>query len=183
MLAKKKSEVNISYLKNLIRSIHNYPKQGVVYRDITTLIKDKDAFHLLIDMIIENPNNDDIDVIVGIEARGFIIGSAIAYKMKKGFVPIRKKNKLPYKTIHEDYELEYGIDTLEIHTDSIILGQKILLIDDLLATGGTTIAAAKLINKHGGDIKIISYIIELLELNGRKLLTEYCHDIRSLIQY
>ena len=183
MFSKQKSEENIGHLKNLIRSIDDYPKVGIVYRDITTIIKDKLAFQLLIDMLAEDINTEDIDVVVGIEARGFIIGSAIAYKIKKGFVPIRKKNKFPTKKILEDYELEYGIDTLEIHTDSIIRGQRILLIDDLLATGGTTVAAVKLISRLGGDIKIISYIIELLQLDGRKLATTYCKDIRALIQY
>lgn len=183
MLSKKKSEQNINQLKNLIRSIPDYPKLGIVYRDITTLLKDGVAFQILIDMLAEGIDNTDIDVVVGVEARGFIVGSAIAYKIKKGFVPIRKKNKLPSKTISENYELEYGVDTLEIHTDSMLKGQKILLIDDLLATGGTTVAAAKLINRLGGNIKVISYIIELLQLNGRKSLATYCGDIRSLIKF
>ena len=140
---------NINLLKEAIRSINDYPKPGIIYRDITPLLKSPDLFSLVIDMSAELIDSN-IDLIAAIDARGFIFGSALAQKLRKGFIPIRKRNKLPYKVISQEYSLEYGVDQLELHIDAITPSQKILLIDDVLATGGTAEASAKLVNQLGG---------------------------------
>lgn len=173
---------NINLLKEAIRSINDYPKPGIIYRDITPLLKSPDLFSFVIDMSAELIDSN-IDLIAAIDARGFIFGSALAQKLRKGFIPIRKRNKLPYKVISQEYSLEYGVDQLELHIDAITPTQKILLIDDVLATGGTAEASAKLVNQLGGEIVSMIFIIELLGLNGRQHLEEYSNNIHSLITY
>lgn len=168
-------------LKDYIRSIQDYPKEGILFRDITTLLKDKDAFKLAIDKMSEQVKDKKIDLIVGAESRGFLIGSALAYKMNCGFIPVRKKGKLPYKTISEEYALEYGTDTLYMHEDAIKKGDNVLVVDDLIATGGTALAMIKMVEKLGGNIIGSSFLIELEELNGRKEIEKY--PINILIKY
>lgn len=168
-------------LKDYIRSIQNYPKEGILFRDITTLLKDKDAFKLAIDKMAEQVKDKKVDLIVGAESRGFLIGSALAYKMNCGFIPVRKKGKLPYKTISEEYALEYGTDTLYMHEDAIKKGDNVLVVDDLIATGGTALAMIKMVEKLGGNVIGSSFLIELEELNGRKEIEKY--PINILIKY
>lgn len=168
-------------LKDYIRSIQDYPKEGILFRDITTLLKDKDAFKLAIDKMAEQVKDKKVDLIVGAESRGFLIGSALAYKMNCGFIPVRKKGKLPYKTISEEYALEYGTDTLYMHEDAIKKGDNILVVDDLIATGGTALAMIKMVEKLGGNVIGSSFLIELEELNGRKEIEKY--PINVLIKY
>ena len=168
-------------LKNRIRDIPDFPKPGIVFKDITTLLQDFDAFKLSVDMLTKQHQKNKIDKVAGIEARGFIFGAAIAYAMNTGFIVIRKPGKLPYQTIKQTYELEYGSDEIEIHEDAIKSGERILLVDDLLATGGTMAAAAELINKIGGEIVGISFVIELTFLHGREKLKG--HNIHSLVKY
>lgn len=174
-------EVFIMELKDYIRSIQDYPKEGILFRDITTLLKDKDAFKLAIDKMAEQVKNKKVDLIVGAESRGFLIGSALAYKMNCGFIPVRKKGKLPYKTISEEYALEYGTDTLYMHEDAIKKGDNVLVVDDLIATGGTALAMIKMVEKLGGNVIGSSFLIELEELNGRKEIEKY--PINILIKY
>ncbi len=160
-------------LKDYVRSIPDFPKPGIIFRDITTLINDADGFQQAIDDMCEKVKDIDFDVIVGAEARGFIFGSAMAYKMHKPLVLIRKKGKLPTRVITQEYELEYGTGTLEMHIDSFKPGAKVLIVDDLLATGGTTKAITKLVEKAGGVVAGISVLIELIDLKGRELLTHF----------
>ena len=168
-------------LKDYIRNIKDYPKEGILFRDITTLLKDKDAFKLAIDKMAEQVKDKKVDLIVGAESRGFLIGSALAYKMKCGFIPVRKKGKLPYKTISEEYALEYGTDTLFMHEDAIKKGDNVLVVDDLIATGGTALAMIKMVEKLGGNVIGSSFLIELEELNGRKEIEKY--PVNVLIKY
>ncbi|TXJ56140.1 adenine phosphoribosyltransferase [Brachyspira aalborgi] len=168
-------------LKDYIRSIQDYPKEGILFRDITTLLKDKDAFKLAIDKMAEQVKDKKVDLVVGAESRGFLIGSALAYKMNCGFIPVRKKGKLPYKTISEEYALEYGTDTLYMHEDAIKKGDNVLVVDDLIATGGTALAMIKMVEKLGGNVIGSSFLIELEELNGRKEIEKY--PINVLIKY
>ena len=168
-------------LKDYIRSIQDYPKEGILFRDITTLLKDKDAFKLAIDKMAEQVKDKKVDLVVGAESRGFLIGSALAYKMNCGFIPVRKKGKLPYKTISEEYDLEYGTDTLYMHEDAIKKGDNVLVVDDLIATGGTALAMIKMVEKLGGNVIGSSFLIELEELNGRKEIEKY--PINILIKY
>lgn len=168
-------------LEDYVRSIENFPKEGIIFRDITTVIGDKDGFKLAIDGIIEKIKDVDFDVIVGPESRGFIFGTPVAYVLNKPFVPIRKKGKLPCETISEDYELEYGTATLEIHKDSIKNGDKVVIIDDLIATGGTTKAMINLVERLGGKVVKICNIIELIDFKARENLNGY--ELESLIQY
>lgn len=160
-------------LKDYVRSIPGFPKPGIIFRDITTLINDADGFNQAIDDMCEKVKDIDFDVIVGAEARGFIFGAAMAYKMHKPLVLIRKKGKLPTRVITQEYELEYGTGTLEMHVDSFKPGAKVLIVDDLLATGGTTKAITQLVNKAGGVVAGISVFIELVDLKGRERLTEF----------
>jgi len=168
-------------LKNYIRSIKNFPKKGIVFRDITPLLQNPIALKSTIRQLFDYAKNLNVTKVVGIESRGFMFGSMLAEKLDVGFVPIRKPGKLPAKKVREIYELEYGTDCVEIHADAIQPGDKILLHDDLLATGGTAKASAKLIEKLGGKILQVSFIIELRFLNGREKLKDY--DIKSLITY
>jgi adenine phosphoribosyltransferase len=168
-------------LKKYIRDIPNFPKQGIVFKDITTLLKDKEVFKKAINLLVKDYQKQNIDVVVAVEARGFILGGAVAYRLGAGFVPIRKKGKLPAKTISQTYELEYGTDTLEVHEDAIAFGSRVLIIDDLLATGGTVAAVVELVKKLQGEIVGIAFLIELKFLNGREKLREY--PILSLIKF
>ena len=168
-------------LKNYIRNIQDYPKEGILFRDITTLLKDKDAFKFAIDSMAKQVEDKKIDYIVGAESRGFLIGSALAYRLNCGFVPVRKKGKLPCKTISEEYALEYGTDSLYMHEDAINKGANVLIVDDLIATGGTALAMMKMVERLGGNIVGSSFLIELKELNGRKDINKY--PVNVLIEY
>src|ERR1700739_2912762 len=168
-------------LKKLIREVPDYPKPGILFYDLTTLLKDKEGFHLLIDRLCEHYKGHTIDIVAGIEARGFIFAPALAYRLGAGFVSIRKPKKLPAKTAGISYSLEYGTDTLEVHEDAIQPGERIIICDDLLATGGTAAATAQLIKNLGGKIEGTAFAVELTFLNGRSTLAGI--DVFSLIKY
>jgi adenine phosphoribosyltransferase len=170
-------------IKSLIRTIPDFPKPGVMFRDITTLLKHTEGFRSTIDQLVGKYRGIKIDKVAGIESRGFIIGAALAYHLKAGFIPIRKKGKLPGENFGHDYELEYGTDRLEIHTDAIQTGEKVLLVDDLIATGGTAEAAAKLIGKTSGQIVGCAFVIDLPDLGGRKRLEKLGHDVVTLCEF
>jgi len=177
-LSKEKSD----WLKSTIRDIPDFPKPGIIFKDITTLLKDPEAFGFAIDVISEHVRKHNVDYIVGIEARGFILGSVVAYNLQKGFIPIRKPNKLPYKVERVEYDLEYGKDSVEVHIDAAAKGHKVGLLDDLLATGGTAAAAYSLLTKLGAEVSTIGFITELAFLDGRKKLPANS-DVFSLITY
>jgi adenine phosphoribosyltransferase len=168
-------------LKTFIREIPDYPKPGILFYDITTLIKEKLGLARVIDGITEHYIDKNIDLVVGMEARGFIFGPAVAYRLNAGFIPIRKPRKLPGETVKHTYKLEYGEDTLEIHKDAIQNAQRVLIVDDLLATGGTAVAATELVKQLGGEICGIAFVIELDFLNGRDKLRN--QDVFSLLHY
>ncbi len=168
-------------LEKHIRSIPDWPKKGILFRDITPLLGNADTLAMAVDALAKDFTNSGINFVAAVEARGFIFGAAVAKKLGIGFVPIRKKGKLPFKTESVTYNLEYGTDTLEIHRDAVKHGDKVLMVDDLLATGGTMAAACSLIEKIGGSIEGIVFLIELLTLGGRKKLAGY--NIKSLIHY
>jgi len=168
-------------LKQKIRSIPDFPKKGIVFRDITTLLKDGEAFRYSVDKMVEYWQGKKIDAILGAEARGFIFGAAVAYKLGVGFIPVRKPGKLPYKTCEASYDLEYGKSILQIHIDAIKKGDKVLIVDDLVATGGTAKAKAELVEKMGGKVVGFCFLIELEFLNPRKVLKDY--NVFSLIKY
>ena len=172
-------------IKSRIRTIPNYPKKGIMFRDITTLIKDPVGFRLVIDTFTQRYIKGDIgiDLIVGIEARGFIIGGALSYTLGKGFVPIRKLGKLPAEVVRHEYELEYGKDTVEVHKDAIGKGAKVLLVDDLLATGGTALAAASLIEKLGGFVAELAFIVNLPDVGGYKKLKDKGYNVFYLTDF
>lgn len=170
-------------IKALIRTIPDFPHKGIMFRDITTLLKDGAGLKATIERFVGRYGKMDIDVVAGIESRGFILGTAIAFALGKGFVPVRKKGKLPGRTICQDYQLEYGSDTLEIHTDAITSGQRVLLVDDLLATGGTAEGAIKLIETVGGNVVELAVVIDLPELNGRKKLEKLGHKVFHLVDF
>ena len=164
-----------------VRSIPDFPEPGIIFRDVTSILQDADGLRLAIDSIQEKLKDVDVDVIVGTESRGFIFGVPVAYNLHKPFVPVRKKGKLPCKTISMDYDLEYGSATIEMHQDSIKPGQKVAIIDDLIATGGTVEAAAKMIEELGGQVVKIVFLMELAGLKGRERLKKY--DVSSVIRY
>ena len=170
-------------LKNYIRSIPDYPKKGILFRDITTLIKDSKAFNYSIDKIVEISKKLDFDKIAAIESRGFVFASAVSYKLKKPFIMMRKKNKLPAEKISVDFELEYGTATLEMHKDSVDSGEKILIIDDLIATGGTAEAGAKLVEMSNAKVAGFIFIINLFDLGGNKKLIDKSYFTKSLIEF
>ncbi len=172
-------------IKSKIRTIPDHPKKGIMFRDITTLIKDPVGFRLAIDSFTQRYITAEVefDVIVGIESRGFIIGGALSYTLGKGFIPVRKKGKLPAETVSHEYKLEYGADTIEMHKDSIAAGAKVLLVDDLLATGGTALAAATLIEKLGGTVSEMAFIVNLPDVGGEKRLVEKGYRIFSLTEF
>jgi adenine phosphoribosyltransferase len=164
--------IDPEYLRSRIRTVPDWPQPGVQFRDITPLLQDPKSFRVLIDCFVHRYMDASIDVVAGIDARGFILGAVIAYELNRGFVPIRKKGKLPFNTIAEEYELEYGLATVELHADAIHAGQRVLLIDDLIATGGTMLAATRLIQRLGGTIVEAAAIIDLPELGGSRLIKQ-----------
>ena len=168
-------------LKEKIRVIEDFPIKGISFKDITTMLQDKEAFKYAIDSMAEHFRDKGIDLVIGPEARGFILGAPLAYAIGAGFVPVRKKGKLPYDTMSMSYELEYGSDDLEIHADAIKKGQKVVIIDDLLATGGTINSVIKLVEAAGGVISGLGFLIELTELKGRDRISGY--EIVSLLKY
>lgn len=172
-------------IKSKIRTIPDHPKKGIMFRDITTLIKDPVGFRLVIDNLTQRyiTNKVDFDLIVGIEARGFIIGGALSYTLGRGFVPIRKVGKLPAAVERHEYELEYGTDTVEIHKDAISKGMKVLVVDDLLATGGTASAAAALIEKLGGEVTEMAFIVNLPDVGGEKKLKDKGYNVYCLTDF
>ncbi|HET9406422.1 MAG TPA: adenine phosphoribosyltransferase [Candidatus Sulfotelmatobacter sp.] len=173
--------LNSEQLKKLIREIPDWPKKGILFYDITTLLKDKTGFATLIDQLSEHYLNKKIDLVLGMEARGFIFGPALAYRLNAGFVPVRKPGKLPAETVKCEYALEYGTNTLEVHKDAIRKGEHVLIVDDLLATGGTAQATAKLASQLGAQIAGLAFVVELDFLNGRDKLKGY--DVMSLLHY
>lgn len=168
-------------LEQYVRSIPNFPEEGIIFRDITTVLQDKNGLKLAIDSIQDMLKEIDFDIVVGPESRGFIFGVPIAYNLNKGFVPVRKKGKLPCETVEKEYELEYGTAVIEIHKDAIQPGQKVVIIDDLIATGGTIEAIVELIEQLGGEVVKIAFLMELEGLEGRKKLTGY--DVDAVIKY
>nr|WP_207751717.1 adenine phosphoribosyltransferase [Clostridium rhizosphaerae] len=168
-------------MKDKIRVIENFPKEGISFKDVTTLLQDKEALKYTVDAIANSLKDKNIDIVIGPEARGFLFGAPVAYALGAGFVPVRKKGKLPYDTIGVSYDLEYGSDELEIHKDAIKPGQRVAIVDDLLATGGTIGSVAKLVEQVGGELVSIDFVIELTGLNGRDKLKGY--NIKSLVQY
>jgi len=175
------SKINCEPLKKLIREVPDFPKKGILFYDITTLLKDKRGFATLIDALAEHYIDQEIDLVLGMEARGFIFGPALAYRLNAGFVPVRKPGKLPAATARFDYALEYGTNTLEIHKDAIQPGQRVLIVDDLLATGGTAEATAKLAASLGAKIVGLGFVVELDFLNPRDKLKDF--DVFSLLHY
>jgi adenine phosphoribosyltransferase len=176
-----KAVTNCDHLKKLIRGVPDFPKKGILFYDITTLLKDKLGFVTLIDALSEYYLQKQVDLVLGIEARGFIFGPALAYRLNAGFVPVRKPKKLPAETAKWTYELEYGSDTLEIHKDAIQPGQRVIIVDDLLATGGTANATVQLVKSLGGEIAGLGFVIELDFLKGREKLSSY--DVFALLHY
>ena len=176
-----RSSLNCEPLKKLIREVPDFPKKGILFYDITTLLKDKVGLATLIDALAEHYITQNVDLVLGMEARGFIFAPALAYRLNAGFVPLRKPGKLPAATAKFDYALEYGTNTLEIHKDAIEKGQRVLIVDDLLATGGTANATAKLASSLGAEIAGLGFVVELDFLKGRELLKGY--DVFSLLHY
>jgi adenine phosphoribosyltransferase len=170
-------------IKSHIRTVPHYPKHGVMFRDITTLLKDPVGFRITINDLVSRYKDMKIDRVAGIEARGFILGAAVAYQLGLGFVPIRKKGKLPAETIGHDYDLEYGTDRIEMHVDAVARGDRLLLVDDLIATGGTAEAACKLIQRMGGVIVECCFVIDLPDLGGRKKLEAQGHKVFALCEF
>jgi len=171
------------FIKSKIRTIPNFPKQGVMFRDITTLLRDKDGFDKVIEVFYNRYKNNNIDVIAGIESRGFIFGAALAHRLGIGFVPIRKPGKLPGEVVSEEYSLEYGVDKVEVHKDAIEKGARVLIIDDLVATGGTMLASCNLVEKLGGEILECGFVIELEDLGGRKKLEDKGYKVFSIVKF
>ena len=169
----------MDYLKQKIRTIPDFPKSGILFRDITTLLADPEAFKSVIDLFIEHYRKEQIDLVVGIESRGFIVGAPLALGLDKGFIPVRKAGKLPGPTHGVEYELEYGTDLVEVHKDAIEKGSRVLMVDDLLATGGTMEGSSKLIEKAGGIITGYAFVIELIDLKGRTRLDKPVYSLVS----
>lgn len=163
-------------LEEYVKSIPDFPEKGIIFRDVTSVLQDADGLHLAIEQMQEKLDGVDFDIILGPESRGFIFGVPIAYNLHKAFVPVRKKGKLPRETISQTYDLEYGTATIEIHKDAIVPGQKVVIIDDLIATGGTTEAIIKLVEELGGEVVKIVFLMELAGLNGREKLKDYSVD-------
>lgn len=171
----------MEYLKNKIRSIENFPEEGVIFRDITTLLKDAEGMKAAVDAMTEKLDGVEYDLVLGPESRGFIFGMPVAYNMGKGFVPVRKAGKLPAEVVSKEYALEYGTATIEMHKDAIQPGQKVVIVDDLMATGGTAKAIVEMVEEMGGEVAALLFLIELDFLEGRKVLPEY--RIESVIHY
>jgi adenine phosphoribosyltransferase len=173
--------MNVKKVEDYIRTIPDFPEKGVMFRDITTVLQDADGLHIAIDEMKKMLDGVDFDVVAGTESRGFIFGMPIAYDLHKAFVPVRKKGKLPCETIEQTFDLEYGTATVEIHKDSIQAGQKVVLVDDLIATGGTIEAAIKLVEQLGGEVVKVIFLLELEGLKGRDKLSGY--DVASVVSY
>jgi adenine phosphoribosyltransferase len=173
--------VEIEQIKDLIRDVPDFPEPGIVFKDITPVLSHPDAFSTITDLIVVHFGRGTVDKVVGIEARGFIVAAPVAYHFNAGFVPIRKQGKLPWETVAEEYSLEYGSATLELHRDAIAAGERVLIVDDVLATGGTAKAAASLVERTGGTVRGIACLIELDFLEGRKKLTDY--ELVTFIHY
>ena len=170
-------------IKSRIRTIPNYPQDGIMFRDITTLLQDPFGFRKVVDELVQPYAGQRINVVAGIEARGFILGGAVAHQLSVGFVPVRKKGKLPHKTFSEEYELEYGTDEVEMHQDAVRRGDQVLLVDDLIATGGTAEAAVKLIRQAGGEIVGCAFIIDLPDIGGRKRVEALGVKVLTLCEF
>ena len=170
-------------LKSRIRTIPDFPKPGIQFRDITTLLKDPFGFRKLVDDLVQPFAGKRVDAVAGIEARGFIIGGAVAHQLSTGFIPVRKKDKLPWDTIGQDYELEYGTDRVEIHRDAVGEGETVLIVDDLIATGGTALATLDLLRQAGADIVGCSFVVDLPDLGGRKRLEEQGVSVLTLVEF
>jgi len=168
-------------LRQVIRDIPDFPKKGVVFKDITTLLRDPSAFSQSIDLLASALLGRNYDALVGIESRGFIFASSLAYKLGKGLIPVRKPGKLPAQTVRVSYQLEYGTDSLEMHADAIERGQRVIIVDDVLATGGTARAVAELVEKVGGKVDALGFLVELDFLNGRRKLSDY--EVLSILRY
>ncbi|MAB00620.1 MAG: adenine phosphoribosyltransferase [Stappia sp.] len=166
-----------------IRTIPDYPKEGILFRDITTLLGDARAFRRAVDALVQPWAGSKVDKVAGIEARGFILGGAVAHQLSAGFVPIRKKGKLPYETVRIAYSLEYGLDEMEMHKDAIVAGEKVILVDDLIATGGTAEAATKLLQQMGAEVVAACFIVDLPDLGGRKRIEALGVPVRTLVAY
>lgn len=173
----------VETVRQAIRTIHDWPKPGVDFRDITPVLQDPRCFRMLIDIFVARYMRQRLDLVAGVDARGFILGSVIAYELNLGFVPIRKKGKLPFDTVGEDYNLEYGSATVEIHTDAVKPGQRVLLIDDLIATGGTLLAASCLLQRLGANVVEAAAIIDLPDLGGSRLIKESGLSVHTLFQF
>jgi adenine phosphoribosyltransferase len=180
-VARLQTGINCEPLKNLIREVPDFPKKGILFYDITTLLKDKLGFATLIDALSEHYVDKKIDLVLGMEARGFIFAPTLAYRLNAGFIPVRKPGKLPAATVKYDYALEYGTNTLEVHRDAIQKGQRVIIVDDLLATGGTAEATTKLAASLGAEVVGLGFVVELDFLKGRAKLPEY--DVFSLLHY
>ena len=168
-------------IEEYVRSIPDFPEPGIIFRDVTSVLQDADGLHMAIDKMQELLADTDFDVLAGAESRGFIFGMPIAYNLHKPFVPIRKKGKLPCETVEKTYDLEYGTATIEMHKDAVKKGEKVVLLDDLIATGGTMKAAAELVEELGGEVVKMLFLIELSDLNGREVLKDY--DVDSVVQF
>lgn len=171
------------FLKASLRTIPDYPHPGVMFRDVTTLMGNPQAFRRAIDELVFPYAGGKADKIAGVEARGFILGGAMAHQLSAGFVPIRKKGKLPYETVRIAYSLEYGIDEMEMHSDAIVPGERVILVDDLIATGGTAVAAVNLLRQMGAEIVAACFIVDLPDLGGRKKLEELNVNVRTLLEF
>lgn len=170
-------------IKQLIRTIPDYPRQGIQFRDVTTLLKDRVGFRSTIDQLVARYEDEKIDKVAGIEARGFILGGPLAYALNAGFIPLRKKGKLPGESIGHDYALEYGTDRVEMHLDAVLKGERVLLVDDLIATGGTAEASIRLLELVGGEIVECAFIVDLPELGGRRRLESRGHKVFALCEF
>ena len=176
-----KSQIDAAALKERIRHVPDFPKPGILFYDITTLLRDAEGFRMAVDAMALPYEGDAVDVVVGVESRGFILGATVADRLGAGFAPVRKLGKLPSKTVRTSYALEYGIDTLEMHSDAVERGQRVLIVDDLLATGGTARATVDLVKRLGGEVHGVAVLIELLALSGRDRLTG--ERIHAVLQY
>lgn len=170
-------------LREIIRAIPDYPKPGIVFRDITTLLGDARAFRRAVDELVQPWAGSKIDKVAGIEARGFILGGAVAHQVSAGFIPIRKRGKLPYQTVSIAYSLEYGIDQMEMHCDAVTPGERIILVDDLIATGGTAAAAIDLLRRQGGDVLAACFVVDLPELGGSRKIRNLAVPVRALVAF
>jgi adenine phosphoribosyltransferase len=170
-------------LKSIIRTIPDFPKPGIMFRDITTLLADARGFRRIIDELVQPVAGAKIDKVAGIEARGFILGGAIAHQLSAGFAPIRKKGKLPFDTLTEQYELEYGVDEMEMHVDAVQAGERVLLVDDLIATGGTACAAVRLLERAGAEVALCAFVIDLPDLGGADRLRALGHKVAALVAF